>query len=147
MAREYRVLSVLHGAYPPAPRALHYCDDPGVMDKPFLVMERRRGLVVRGEWPPALDRSPGFRATVAGRLVDRLADLHLVDFAALGLGDLGRPEGFAARQVAGWTDRWGRAKTTEVPDMDRLAARLAAKPRPSRIPLAKLLVTKRSWPR
>ena len=58
---------------------------------------------------------------------------HLVDFAALGLGDLGRPEGFAARQVAGWTDRWGRAKTTEVPDMDRLAARLAERiPDPQR---------------
>ncbi len=133
MAREYRVLAVLHRSYPPAPQALHYCDDPAVMDKPFLVMERRKGFVVRGQWPEALDGSGEFRAGVAKRLVDRLADLHLVDYAALGLGDLGRPDGFASRQVAGWTDRWGRAKTIEVPDMDALAARLAERvPPPQR---------------
>ena len=124
MAREYRVLSVLHTAYPPAPRARLFCDDPAVMDKPFFVMERRRGFVVRGEWPAALDPSPGFRRGVAERLVDRLADLHMVDFDALGLADLGRPDGFAARQVRGWSDRWERSRTDPVPEMDRLGEQL-----------------------
>ena len=126
MAREHRVLSVLHRAYPPAPRALHLCDDAEVMGKPFVVMERRHGFVVRGGWPQELDSSPEFRRTVAQRLVDRLADLHLVDYAALGLEDLGHPDGFAARQVRGWTDRWEKARTAPVPDMDALGERLAA---------------------
>ncbi len=127
MRREYRVLSVLYRAYPPAPRAYLVCDDPAVMEAPFVVMERRRGFVVRGEWPAALDSSVGFRRGVAERLVDRLADLHMVDFAALGLGDLGKPDGFGARQVRGWTDRWERARTESVPEMDELGARLGAR--------------------
>jgi aminoglycoside phosphotransferase (APT) family kinase protein len=133
MAREFRVLAVLHAGYPPAPRAFHFCDDPAVMDKPFLVMERRHGYVVRGRWPAALDQSPDFRHRVAARLVDRLADLHMVDFAGLGLGDLGRPDGFAQRQVRGWSDRWERARTTPVPAMDELGRRLGARlPSPQR---------------
>ncbi len=133
MAREYRVLAVLHRAYPPAPRSVYFCDDPAVMGKPFLVMERRRGFVVRGKWPPALDGSAEFRRAVAGRLVDRLADLHLVDYAALGLSDLGRPEGFTDRQVRGWADRWARAKTDDVPEMDELGRQLGrATPQPQR---------------
>lgn len=133
MSREFRVLAVLHKAYPPAPRALYFCDDPSVMEKPFLVMERRRGFVVRGRWPEALDQSAGFRRSVAERLVDRLADLHMVDYAGLGLGDLGRPEGFAERQVRGWSDRWERARTGPVDAMDELGRRLGARaPTPQR---------------
>lgn len=131
MGREYRVLSVLHQAYPAAPRAYLYCDDPAVMDKPFVVMERRRGFVVREAWPTALDATVGFRTVVAANLVDGLADLHMVDYDALGLGDLGKPDGFAARQVKGWSDRWERARIDPVPEMDELAIALGARiPRP-----------------
>jgi len=136
MGREYRVLSVLHRAYPPAPRAYHLCEDPTVMGAPFVVMERRVGWVVRSAWPPDLDDSPAFRRRVGDGLVDALAALHVVDTEALGLGSLGRPDGFVARQVAGWTDRWERAKDTEVPAMDRLAGRLAGSlPAPQRVAL------------
>lgn len=52
MAREHRVLSVLHRAFPPAPRAFLFCEDPGVIGAPFFVMERRRGIVVRRKCRP-----------------------------------------------------------------------------------------------
>lgn len=126
MAREYRVLSVLYQAYPLAPRAFHLCTDESVMGKPFFVMERRTGSVIRGEWPAALATDRETRRCTAESLVAALADLHAVDYTALGLADLGRPEGFAARQVAGWTERWKRARLDGIPDMDRLAERLAA---------------------
>lgn len=133
MHREFRVLSVLHQVFPAAPRALLHCGDDGVIGAPFVVMERRRGHVIRGAWPQGLDGTVPFRRRVAGNLVDTLAELHLVDFAALGLGDLGRPEGFAGRQVRGWTDRWERARDTDIPAMDEVARRLAADvPEPSR---------------
>jgi aminoglycoside phosphotransferase (APT) family kinase protein len=125
MRREYRVLSVLHEAYPPAPRAYHLCEDPEVMGDVFFVMERRHGEVIRERWPAALPDTDEFRRTLAEHAVDVLAGLHLVDHEALGLGDLGKPEGFVDRQVAGWTDRWRRARDIEVPAMDRLAERLA----------------------
>jgi aminoglycoside phosphotransferase (APT) family kinase protein len=133
MGREYRVLSVLTDAYPLAPQAYHLCEDQTVMGAPFVVMERRVGHVVRSVWPSGLEVGPGFRRVVAEHLVDALADLHLVDHNAIGLGALGRPEGFVARQVAGWTDRWRRARHEDVPAMEGLAARLASSvPEPQR---------------
>ena len=126
MAREHRVLSVLHHTFGEAPRSLHFCEDPEVMGAPFLVMERRRGYVVRDAWPDGLDGSPAARRRIAANLVDTLGRLHRVDHRAAGLGDLGRPDGFVERQVAGWTDRWHRAKHEDLPAMDLLAERLAA---------------------
>jgi len=127
MAREYRVLSVLHTAYPKAPQAHLLCDDADVMGKPFFVMERRHGHVVREAWPEEIVVDDAFRRRVGENLVDALAELHLVDHPAIGLGDLGRPGGFVARQVGGWTDRWNRARDTDVPAMDEVASRLAAR--------------------
>ena len=132
MGREYRVLSHLTGWYPLAPHVYHFCDDPGVMGKPFFVMERRTGYVIRKEWPDVLaDRSKQHR--VAESLIDGLADLHLVDPAATGLGDLGRPAGFVQRQISGWEGRWFAAATRPVRDMEVVAELLsAAVPAPQR---------------
>jgi aminoglycoside phosphotransferase (APT) family kinase protein len=118
MAREYRVLSRLWADYPLAPRAHHFCDDAAVMGKAFFVMERRRGWVIRREWPPELADEGGVRRRLAGRLVDALGALHRVDPAAVGLDDLGRPDGFVARQIEGWSRRWQSARTRDVPDME-----------------------------
>ena len=125
MEREHTVLAVLHEAFPKAPRSYHLCTDPAVMGKPFFVMERRNGTVVRERWPSSLPDTTPFRRTVAEGLVDTLGELHAVDFVTLGLGGLGRPSGFVPRQVEGWSDRWEKAKEDDVPDMTRLAGRLA----------------------
>lgn len=134
MRREHRVLSVLHEAFPLAPRAIHYCDDASVLGKPFFVMERRSGTVIRGAWPEELHAD--LRPQVARSFVNAAADLHAVDFGALGLGDLGRPDGFVGRQVAGWTDRWRRSRDEDVPAMESLATGLAEhQPAPQRASL------------
>jgi aminoglycoside phosphotransferase (APT) family kinase protein len=125
MEREHRVLSRLWQAYPKAPRSYHFCADPDVMGKPFFVMERRRGWVVRAEWPEAYRNNDALRRKVAGALVDSLAELHLVDAAAVDLGDFGRPEGFVQRQVEGWARRWEAAQTRDVPDMETTLGVLA----------------------
>jgi aminoglycoside phosphotransferase (APT) family kinase protein len=123
MAREHKVLSVLHQSYPLAPQAFHYCADASILGKPFFVMERRRGTVVRGRWPESLP--DGLQQTVAESFVDSIGSLHQVAFEPLGLADLGRPDGFVERQVAGWTDRWNRSRDEPTPDMERLAVALA----------------------
>ncbi len=125
MAREYRVLSRLWSAYPLAPRAFHYCDDPDVIGKPFVVMERRRGWVIRDRWPPGYDDRAAQRR-LAVNLVAALADLHRVDPGAVGLGELGRPDGFVTRQIEGWAGRWEAAATRSVPDMQVTADLLRA---------------------
>lgn len=125
MRREHSVLAVLHQAFPKAPRSFHLCEDPEIMGKPFFVMERRRGRVVRETWPAALPATGEFRRAVAEGLVDTLGELHGVDFVSIGLSGLGKPSGFVERQVAGWAERWRLARHEDVPDMDRLASRLA----------------------
>jgi aminoglycoside phosphotransferase (APT) family kinase protein len=87
----------------------------------FYVMERRRGLVVRAEEPPAL-ADPAARRRLSAALVDTLAELHAVDVGAHGLSALGKPAGFVARQVRGWSERWSRSQTAALPEMDAVAA-------------------------
>jgi aminoglycoside phosphotransferase (APT) family kinase protein len=62
---------------------------------------------------------------IAMAWVETLAELHEVDYRAAGLGELGRPEGYVGRQIAGWTKRYQRAATEDVPALDRTAAWLA----------------------
>jgi aminoglycoside phosphotransferase (APT) family kinase protein len=127
MGREFRVLSRLHAAYPPAPRAFLHCDDPQVIGAPFYLMERVRGVILRQPKAPAgVDLPPERMRAISEGAVDGLAALHAVDYREAGLGDLGHPEGYVARQVEGWSGRWQKARTDDVPDLDRAAAWLAA---------------------
>lgn len=122
MGREFRVLSVLYRGYPVAPRAFVYCEDPAVIGAPFFIMERRRGVVVRRTMPARFGggEDAAVNRRVSEVLIDTLADLHDVDAGAVGLGDLGKPDGFLRRQVDGWTGRYERAKTKEVPVVDEV---------------------------
>jgi aminoglycoside phosphotransferase (APT) family kinase protein len=134
MAREFRWLSAVHPVFPLAPRAYLLCEDLSVIGSIFYVMERRHGIVVRHEEPPQIKDQPGVRRRVGGALVDALADLHAIDLDAAGLTHLGKPAGFVERQVRGWSDRWQRSQTTDLPEMDALAAWLVDKlpPNPPR---------------
>jgi aminoglycoside phosphotransferase (APT) family kinase protein len=126
MGREHHILSALSAAGYAVPRPLAYCADESVLGAPFYVMERVRGVVLRNPPPPGLDLGPAAMGGVCGALVDALADLHALDYAAAGLGDLGRPAGYTARQVAGWARRYEAARTDDCPDLGPLAAWLAA---------------------
>lgn len=105
MAREHRILSRLAPALTLAPDSLHYCDDRAVIGVPFQLLEYRPGLVLRGAdlGPLAAEKSAPGR--LSEMLVATLAAIHHVNAAAIGLGDLGRPEDFVARAVDGWTRR------------------------------------------
>jgi aminoglycoside phosphotransferase (APT) family kinase protein len=120
MAREFRWLSAMHRVFPLAPRPYLLCEDADVIGSVFYAMERRQGIVVRAEEPPAL-ANPPTRRRLSEALIDTLADLHAIDVAANGLSALGKPAGFVERQVRGWTDRWHRATTTPLPEMEALA--------------------------
>lgn len=122
MGREHRVLSALQGVYPLAPRPLAFCEDQGVIGAPFYVMERRRGIILRKKVPKELGIDEPTLRRMCESLVDELAALHAVDLQSAGLADFGRPEGYARRQVEGWIARFEKAKTSEVPDIDRIAA-------------------------
>lgn len=121
MEREHRVLSALAGVYPKAPRPVLYCDRPEVLGAPFFLMERVEGVVLRARLPEEGAIGPAGFAALSRAFADALAELHSLDYRAAGLGDLGRPEGYALRQVRGWTARYMAAKTDEVPEIERAA--------------------------
>jgi aminoglycoside phosphotransferase (APT) family kinase protein len=126
MGREHRVLSGLAPVYPAAPRPYLYCEDESVLGAPFYVMERRRGVVLRKAGAPGLVLDPDTARRLGLALIDNLARLHSLDYQAIGLGDLGKPAGYVARQVTGWVGRYEKARTDDVPAMEHVAAWLSS---------------------
>jgi aminoglycoside phosphotransferase (APT) family kinase protein len=125
MAREYRLLSALHGTDIPVPRPVAICPDPAVIGAPFYVMEHVAGLVIRTRedgaqvWPAQAHQ-------LSLRFADMLAAIHAVDLAAVGLTGFGRPEGYLERQLTRWQRQWELSQTREMPGYEQLTARLAA---------------------
>lgn len=120
MGREYRVLSRLHSVYP-APRALLYCEDTSLLGAPFYVMERIHGIILRRDLPEGLQLSPERARQMNESFIDNLARLHSLDYAAIGLADLGKPEGYLERQVRGWIERYNGSKTHDLPEVERVS--------------------------
>ena len=120
MGREYKVLSRLYEKFPLAPRAYLFCDDHDVIGSDFFVMARHYGTVVRKTMPEVFASNPQAPRQMSAALINALADFHAVDYEAIGLGDLGKPDGFLLRQIEGWHRRWHKAKPEEVPLMDVL---------------------------
>ena len=106
-------------------RAYLFCDDHDVIGSDFLVVEYRRGVVVWDHVPAEMAHHDDAPRRIGFAVVDALADLHLLDPAVVGLGDLGRPDGFVERQVKGWRKRWDLVDTGRVPQMVAVADRLA----------------------
>lgn len=122
MSREFNVLSRLSAVYAPAPKPLVYCADESVIGSEFYLMERRRGLIIRGKSPAGLENSPALQRAVCESFVENLVSLHALDYQKIGLGDLGKPEGYAVRQTEGWTKRYFNAKTDEHPELEAAIA-------------------------
>src|SRR5690242_1379491 len=105
MRREFTILSALQSVYDKAPRPIAFCDDESILGAKFYLMERRRGVVLRGEGGDAKQFPPERLARMSTALVENLADLHAVDVSRPALAAIGHPQGYAARQVEGWTAR------------------------------------------
>jgi len=130
MAREHRVLQALAPHYPYAPRSVLYCDDDAVMGAHFQIMEYRSGRVISGAHLPPDIVAPAIGQKLAGSMVDLLVQLHALDPAKTGLGDLGKPEGFLARAVSGWTRRAELASKDEQHQSVRFISAWLEKNRP-----------------
>jgi aminoglycoside phosphotransferase (APT) family kinase protein len=127
MRREFRVLSRLWRSYDRAPRAYAFTDDPSVAGADCFVMEYRDGDVIRDELPEPMRGLDDIGRRLLFALTDAMADLHLVDPASCDLDELGKPEGFVARQVAGWARRWELSAPEDAdPLMASVGERLAA---------------------
>jgi aminoglycoside phosphotransferase (APT) family kinase protein len=122
MKREHDILRALHGVFPYCPEPLALCDDESILGCPFFVMERLTGTIIRRDVPPGLELSTEDVKTLFGRMVDVLVELHAIDYRAVGLAGLGKPEGYVVRQIRGWSERYRRARTPDVPDCETVMA-------------------------
>jgi aminoglycoside phosphotransferase (APT) family kinase protein len=119
MKREFIVLSKLSKIYKPAPKPLIYCDNDTVIGSEFYLMERRKGLIIRGKSPANLENSKDLQRKVCESFIKNLAELHSIDFNKIGLSGLGKPQGYAKRQVEGWTKRYFNATTDENAELEK----------------------------
>jgi aminoglycoside phosphotransferase (APT) family kinase protein len=113
MGREHRIIAALRDSAVPVPAALGFCDDESVNGRPFYVMDFVDGHVLRtaAEAEAALDVRG--RTAASEALVDVLVRLHEVDVDAVGLGDLGRREGYVERQLRRWYGQFQRSQDQE----------------------------------
>ncbi len=118
MVREAKVLAALATSTPLVPRLLAVCEDREVLGAPFFVMERVEGIILRRDPPADLGLGPARAAAIGAAFVDTLAALHQLPVGDLGLG---RPEGYARRQLEGWVGRWQKASDGSQPGADGIA--------------------------
>jgi aminoglycoside phosphotransferase (APT) family kinase protein len=126
MSREHKAIAALAETPVPVPPIVGLCTDESVNGAPFYVMEFVEGPIVRSSGDADRFDQPTRRA-IGERVVDTLAAIHAVDPDAVGLGDLGRKEDYVARQLHRWHGQWEKSKTRELPLVDDLHRRLAAR--------------------
>ncbi len=122
MGRESLILTALQNTQVPVPKVYAYCDDEDIIGSPFFVMDFVEGTVPRRS-EPHFSEAESYQ--VCRAFVDTWQALHGVDWRGTELGRLDRGDGYAARQIAGWTKRYRDAKTPDAPDFEQVIEWLA----------------------
>jgi aminoglycoside phosphotransferase (APT) family kinase protein len=126
MVREFTVMQALWPTAVPVPEPIALCEDKSVTGSLFYVMRAVVGSSlynaqqVEGLVSQSLRREHGFH------FVDVLADLHAIDPESVGLGQLGRPDAYVARQLKRWKASWDASQTLDLPDVALLHGFLSA---------------------
>lgn len=116
--REYKVMTALSAQGFPAPKTYALCEDPEIIGTPFFLMDFVEGRIF---WDSSLpEAAKKERAPLYYALVDTLADLHMVDYQAAGLGDFGKPGNYFERQITRWSKQYQAAETEEIKEMNAL---------------------------
>lgn len=127
MSREHRIIAGLANSNVPVAPALGLCTDESVNDAPFYVMSFVDGYVVREK---ALAESllgvDGCRRA-SESIVDTMAAIHAVDLKSAGLDELGRHDGYIARQLKRWHGNILEQRTRELPLVDQVYEGLMAR--------------------
>jgi aminoglycoside phosphotransferase (APT) family kinase protein len=124
MEREHRIISGLQSSAVPVPPIVGLCTDLEVNGTPFYVMDFVDGHVLRDAEVTKATLDIEARSNASRSLVDTMVNIHEVDLEAAGLNELGRHEGYIARQLKRWYGQWNQGKTRELPTVDAVHARL-----------------------
>lgn len=141
MKREYTVMSALNGHYRLVPKMHLFCADESLIGGEFYVMEKLDGIILRTELPeelkegasdPARILKPDDLRQLCMNMIDGLVGLHRFDWESTALADLKREGDYVERQISGWTDRYRKSRTPDVPDFTKVMEWLEEK-RPAQI--------------
>src|SRR5512145_1621406 len=116
--REYRVITALGRAGLPVPRTFALCEDEGVIGRAFYVMDYVEGRVLWDQSLPGM--GPTERRAIYDEMNRVIAQLHSVDYRAIGLETYGKPGNYFARQLDRWTKQYRASETEKIDAMDRL---------------------------
>lgn len=125
MAREYQLLTNLYPIYPKVPRTILYSDDLTILGAPFYIMERVKGIILQKDPPANLTLNPPTLERLSHAFIENLATIHNLDYATTDLKNLARAGSYVERQITGWLDRYTKAKTDDLPTIERVGRWLA----------------------
>ncbi len=125
MGREHTIIAALADTDIPVAPALGYEPGEEVNGAPFYVMDFVEGHILR-DVASAEQLSVAARTRTGDSLIEVLAAIHAVDPTAVGLGDLGRRDGYIERQLKRWYGQWNSSKTRELATIDQVHDALAA---------------------
>lgn len=120
MKREFRILSEIHPHYSIAPKPIIYSENETIVGSPFFIMERKNGEVFDTSFPEHLNVTIEDCKTISNVMVDKLVELHSIDYQKTNLLEISKPANFMERQVQGWMTRYNRAKTSEISEVEQL---------------------------
>lgn len=127
MIRESKIMQALRPVYPYVPGVLAQCDDHAVMGCDFYVMERFVGIIPRQEMPKEVALSEADTRRLCLNVIDKLVELHQVDYKKAGLEGIGKGSGYVKRQIEGWSDRYTKAITDDATSFETVIAWLKEK--------------------
>ncbi|WP_298686219.1 phosphotransferase, partial [uncultured Sphingomonas sp.] len=123
--REAKVLTGLGKAGFPVAHVYGVCTDESVIGTWFYVMAMVEGRIFWDATFPGVARDA--RPAYFDAMNAAIAGLHQVDYAAVGLGDYGRPGNYFERQIARWSAQYlDDSDAGRDANMDRLVAWLPA---------------------
>lgn len=120
MSREFRILSEIHPHYSIAPKPILFSENEKIVGSPFFIMERKKGEVIDTSFPEHLNVTKKDCRKISYLMVEKLAELHSIDYRKTNLLEISKPTNFMERQVQGWITRYNRAKTSEILEVELL---------------------------
>lgn len=120
MNREYKVQSGVQKGFAKVPNMFAYTDDSEIMGCEFYIMEKVDGNILNFKEAQKRAIAPDQYKVIANSWLDTFVELHQLDYKAVGLADLGKPEGYVERQVTNWGKQYLKAATEEVPAAEKV---------------------------
>ena len=120
MSREFKVQSAVQKEFSKVPKMFAYTDDAAVLGSEFYIMEKVEGIILNFKEAKKRAIQANDYKTIANSWLDTFTELHQLDYDAIGLTNLGKPEGYVERQVTNWGKQYLKAATKDVPSAEKV---------------------------